>query len=640
MKPPRVKKILKFIFPPALLLAILAISYFHLLDSYELETLDIRFHLRPKIPVTDKVVFIDIGDDTIERLGRFPFDRSYHALLIKALSSAGVKGVIFDIFFSESADNDIEIEDALREGGNIYFPYVFYLNQKHKNILSATGYAAKNIENFTLLAKGTGHINIVPDIDGKFRRVPLYIRYGNALYPYVSFLAGINDLEIKEKDVKILPGKYLSAGGMKIPLDENSSMLINFSGKWGQGYKHYSYVDVLQSYISKSSGQLPPLNLKMFKDKICIVGLTATGTVDLHPIPLEPLYPGVGIHAEILNSLINKSFIARASRSTNIWILLGLSLLIAVLTLVTRPLKGLLLLLACIAAFSFLAILLFNIFGLWIDIVYPVFIASIIYISLTLYKYLAEWKKRLVMENELDIAKTIQDSFLPKKIPQARSLDISAAMFTARKVGGDLYDFIEFDPARLGVMIGDVSGKGIPASLFMSMVAGKFKALAANNADPQKVLSDLNAALVKESASNLFVTMLYLIFDMYGRKVIFSNGGHLPILYLPKDGDVEFLDVEEGAPLGLMDGSYLSREIKFKEGDVFVLYTDGVTEAMNVSGEMYGKERLGAVVKSGRSLSSKSLLNAIEKDIRRFEPKASQHDDITMIVIKAGSVDN
>jgi len=148
------------------------------------------------------------------------------------------------------------------------------------------------------------------------------------------------------------------------------------------------------------------------------------------------------------------------------------------------------------------------------DLFYPSIILVLLYMSLTLYKYISEWKKRLLLENELKIAKKIQESFLPKSIPRMDGLEIEATMFTAREVGGDLYDFRAFDDGTLGVMIGDVSGKGVPASLFMAMVTSEFKFFAMPGAPPEAVLTGLNSKLVKESSSNLFVTVFYLIFDM------------------------------------------------------------------------------------------------------------------------------
>jgi sigma-B regulation protein RsbU (phosphoserine phosphatase) len=121
---------------------------------------------------------------------------------------------------------------------------------------------------------------------------------------------------------------------------------------------------------------------------------------------------------------------------------------------------------------------------------------------------------------------------------------------------------------------------------------------------------------------------------MRSNLVRYSNGGHLPVIYLSGENSLQFLDVTEGAPLGLMEGTYAGNELSFKKGDIFILYTDGITEAMNTKSEMYGKDRLSSSIKSHREFSAKNLLTAIERDVRKFEPKSRQHDDMTLMVVK------
>jgi adenylate cyclase len=620
---------------PFVILCILAISYLRWTDIYELQSLDMRFSLRPKTPATDKVALIEIGDDTLKNLGQWPIERNYHALIIKALAQSGANKIILDIFFTQSREYDDNLEEAIHAANNVYLPYVFDIDaDKARPFTAAKGYDARNLADFSAAAKGEGHINISPDIDGKFRRVPLLIEYEGKRFPYLAFLAACDYLGLKSKDLDIKPARLISCGGMKIPLDDHSNMIVNFSGKWSNSYRHYSYYDVLQSYLAPAIGQKPILDLNVFKDKICVIGLTATGTVDLHPSPLETLYPAFGIHAEVINSMLNRHFISRASKEMNLAILILLMTLAILITLRMRPIAGLLLLVVMELLFWAAAILVFNLAGIWIDLFYPTLTLVFLYLSLTLYKYIAEWRKRIVFENELSIAKQIQESFLPLEAPRLEGIDIATAMFTARQVGGDLYDFRRFDDDKLGVMIGDVSGKGMPASLFMAKVTSEFKFFAQSDIAPQKVLRGLNSKLSSEPSSNLFVTMFYLIFDRKRRMIQFSNGGHLPVIHLNQSGEAGLLDVSEGTPLGLLESSYGEKEIPLIKGDSFVLYTDGVTEAMNSRRELYGEGRLINVIKSSIHLPSKGILDAVEKDVRRFEPKSMQHDDITIVVIK------
>ncbi|OGW94955.1 MAG: hypothetical protein A3K16_02505 [Omnitrophica bacterium RIFCSPLOWO2_01_FULL_45_24] len=631
------KRTAGFIIPLAALLLISAVSYFRLLDNYELVSLDRRFLLRPAAPISDKVVIVEIGEDAVKKLGRFPFDRNYHALLIKALSAFGAKAIVFDLLFSVPQEHDAELEEAIKQAGNVYIPFAFDIDiNKKSKIVSANGYVAKCLEGLAAASKGIGHINIVPDPDGKFRRIPLYIKYGNNLYPHLSFLAGCGYLGIKSEDVRIYQGEYALCANIRIPLDERSNLIINYSGNWGKVFKHYSYVDILQTYLAGMAGEKPFLSPDFFKDKVCIVGITTAG-MDIHPSPFEPIYPGVGVHAETLNSMINNKFISRVSRKMNLYVLIISCLFFSFIIFKTKPMNGFLALILAIALSLIASLFLFNNFGIWIDIVCPVMVMGALYLSIASYKYLGEWRGRIALDRELDIAKKIQESFLPKNLPRVNGIDIAARMITARKVGGDLYDFVEFGPDELGIMAGDVSGKGIPASLFMAMVSGAFKSFALPEVKPEQVLSNLNYKLVKESSSNLFVTVFYAIFDMRSKVLRYANGGHLPVLYLTKNKASVFLNVEDGAPLGLMDGAYSGGEKRFEEGDIFIFYTDGVTEAMNAKEEMYGVNRLASIVENNRVGGPEALLDIIEKDLRKFEPKAAQHDDITIIVAKIGA---
>jgi sigma-B regulation protein RsbU (phosphoserine phosphatase) len=296
-----------------------------------------------------------------------------------------------------------------------------------------------------------------------------------------------------------------------------------------------------------------------------------------------------------------------------------------------------LVLISVVCAYVLAAFAVFDIYGIWIDIAYPVMVVVILHISLTLYKYVREWKARLLIENELSIAKKIQDSFLPKSTPEVAGASFGAVMFTARQVGGDLYDFVTSgagSPPRFGVMVGDVSGKGVGAALFMAMTVGAFRSFAVPGRKPEEILADLNAKLVRESNTNLFVTMFYAIFDPGRMSVDYANGGHLPMLRISPDGKSEFLDVKDGSPLGLMDGPYSAGQARIAKGDVFIFYTDGITEAMNARSDMYGKERLVAVCEASRHLDTARMVEAIEKDVRKFEPRSRQHDDMTVIVVK------
>jgi sigma-B regulation protein RsbU (phosphoserine phosphatase) len=208
-------------------------------------------------------------------------------------------------------------------------------------------------------------------------------------------------------------------------------------------------------------------------------------------------------------------------------------------------------------------------------------------------------------------------------------------MRSAKAVGGDLYTFVHLEGERLGVMVGDVSGKGTPAALFMAKVVSEFKFLAREKTDPAQVLRDLNNSIASESTGGLFVTLSYAIFDMKERKLIMSNGGHLPLVSTDSEGGLHMLSADEGMPIGVMpDMPFAVSERPLKSGDCFMLYSDGISEARNVRKDEFGADALGKALIAVRHENSEKILNDTMVQLERFIGKAEQHDDMTLIVVK------
>jgi sigma-B regulation protein RsbU (phosphoserine phosphatase) len=245
-----------------------------------------------------------------------------------------------------------------------------------------------------------------------------------------------------------------------------------------------------------------------------------------------------------------------------------------------------------------------------------------------------EIRKREVIENELKIASQIQQSFLPPSLPQQKGLSLALYMKPAKAVGGDLYTFIPLKDDKIGVMVGDVSGKGTPAALFMAKVVSEFKFSARDRTDPSQVLTALNDSIASESTGGLFVTLSYVIFDVHSRKLILSNGGHLPLVVAGSSGS-ELVSAEGGMPVGVMEGaSFSNLERPVRPGDCFAFYTDGVSEARNRKKEEYGIETLQKMITENRHLSAQGILDRTVRSLNQFMGKADQHDDITLIVVK------
>ncbi|MFZ0015360.1 MAG: SpoIIE family protein phosphatase [Acidimicrobiia bacterium] len=244
----------------------------------------------------------------------------------------------------------------------------------------------------------------------------------------------------------------------------------------------------------------------------------------------------------------------------------------------------------------------------------------------------AEAKERERIQQELQVAALIQQTLLPKELPAINGWHVDAFYRPARAVGGDFYDFVTLDDDRLGVVIGDVTDKGVPAALVMATCRSMLRAAALKHDSPSAVLADVNEGLVPEIPPAMFVTCLYAIIDTKAGEVTLANAGHnLPYVRTSR-GVVELRAT--GMPLGLMPGmAYEETSYRLDGGDVMVLTSDGITEAHSPDGEMYGFSRLmGRVAKKTKE---EDMCNALVEDLERWTgPGSEQEDDITLVVVR------
>lgn len=244
----------------------------------------------------------------------------------------------------------------------------------------------------------------------------------------------------------------------------------------------------------------------------------------------------------------------------------------------------------------------------------------------------AEAEERERIQQELKVAALIQQTLLPKELPAIPGWGVDAFYRPAREVGGDFYDFIDLGSNRLGVVIGDVTDKGVPAALVMATSRSMLRAAALRHDSPSAVLADVNSALVPEIPPAMFVTCLYAIIDTRGGEVVFANAGHnLP--YVRRKEDVLELRAT-GMPLGLMpDVTYEEKTYQLSDGDWMVLTSDGITEAHNPDGEMYGFARL--ISRIGAQKRERDLITDLVTDVEKWSGVgAEQEDDITLVAVR------
>jgi sigma-B regulation protein RsbU (phosphoserine phosphatase) len=246
--------------------------------------------------------------------------------------------------------------------------------------------------------------------------------------------------------------------------------------------------------------------------------------------------------------------------------------------------------------------------------------------------------KLLALQKELDIANIIQTSILPKTFPpfpDRKEFDIYAKMIPAKEVGGDLYDFFLIDKYRLGVVIADVSGKGIAAALLMAVCKTLLKATAYKGMPADSVLSEVNNILVDESPSNMFVTLFYGVLDTRSGAFEYSNAGHNSPYLLANDGSIKQIPAIGGLLLGAMkDAEYQSNVIMLQPSESLLFYTDGVTEAFNKENEEYKETHLEKVFEGKSSLNMNELITQVFDDVQTFTNGVEQSDDITCLALK------
>jgi serine phosphatase RsbU (regulator of sigma subunit)/catechol 2,3-dioxygenase-like lactoylglutathione lyase family enzyme len=235
---------------------------------------------------------------------------------------------------------------------------------------------------------------------------------------------------------------------------------------------------------------------------------------------------------------------------------------------------------------------------------------------------------------ELEIAKEVQARLFPQTLPVLRTLDYAGVCIQARQVGGDYYDFLDLGPGRLGLVIGDISGKGIAAALLMANLQANLRSQCAIALDqPQRLLRAVNQLFCENTPDGAFATLFFAEYDDGARRLRYANCGHLCGLLLRSDGSLERLD-STGTVLGIFkkwDCAIGERQLG--PGDSLALYTDGITEAFDGRGEEFGEERLIEVLQRKREMCSQDLLSAIVAEVRKHSPH-EQNDDITLIVGK------
>jgi len=626
------------------------LSTYRIFQNYELIFYDLRLQLRPLQKVSEDIAIIEIGDETLRLLGQWPLPRDFHASLVDILSEVGAKSIIIDFIFSEQiyndesltsydkflAESDKLLAESFERAHNVYLPMAFEDAGSFKSqeiILKPQKIIAPIAKFLEGSVYQKGHINRLIDPDGKTRRMMLFINEGSGVVGQLGLMVACNYLKLDCSNIKFSKSRITLDEKLEIPVFNHNELIINYPGTWKDSFKHFSYFQILKEYQLWKAGQGDMGILKQLKDKVSFIGFTATGSVDLQATPLETHYPMVGIHASIFNSIIQNKFIRKMSTEANT--IINVLVFFATLIICIRfsPLVSFVGSVLLTALYFSVATGLLIYYGIWIDLFFPLMIIFATYVSCVSLRWVNEIQQRQVMEKELNIAQDIQKQFLVGLDQEIKNLNIETWFQPAKFVAGDLYDITRIDENKTGLLIGDVSGKGLPAALLMAQAVSLFRVLSKQLSKPHALLKWLNAELCERSGGR-FVTALYCIIDSSEGKIQVSSAGHGSFLIFKRDKK-EFIEPEmpNSVPLGVMnDSNYETLNFDMSSDDMLILYSDGVTEARDNSGKEFELEGIKRSIIKSTGNSAQKILKSLTGSLLEFSSKNAQHDDITIII--------
>ena len=469
-----------------------------------------------------------------------------------------------------------------------------------------------------------GHINAMADQDGVMRHALLFVEPDGTRVYSEAFETARLFLEGQGKEVKAPP------------VDEKGFFYIPYAGRPGDFYDGFSVSRLI-------SGEIPS---SFWAGKIVLIGPYAAVFHDAYFTPIDKgvqMY-GVEIQANIIQSILEQSFKREVPDQLQLlvlFVLLALSALVFVRLRVghgAAACAGIILLSFAGAALLYGLGLITH--PLWL----PIGVLVMYLLSLGAHYVLAvKQRHALELENEriateLSLATRIQMSALPSEspaFPERSEFDLCASMTPAKEVGGDFYDYFLIDEDHLGLVIADVSGKGIPAALFMMVAMDQIRHAAMGEKSPEKALQLVNAQLCSRNAEEMFVTAWLGILELSTGRLETANAGHEYPAIKHADGSFTLLKGKHGLVLGAMDSvRYTKVGIDLEPGAKLFVYTDGLTEATSAENLLFGTERMTEALRRGENGSPEQIMETVADAVDRFVGSAPQFDDLTMLCVR------
>ena len=664
-----------------LLILILLISLKIINPSFIQSISYLSFDLYQKVFAEKKdsdVVIIDIDEKSLGKFGQFPWNRNVFAKILDQLQTSNPKAIGFDIFFTEkdkqSPDEIIKSYDLipsdvselqklkgpddifsekLKEtksiiavlGSNV--PSHSNYDRKAKaRFLSKGGepkkftyaypYSIGSLEKLEKNVKGLGSISFLDQLDGIIRSLPLIVQFNKKIYPTMGLemvRVGSNqkNIYIELNEVGI---NRISARPYKISSDPNGIIWIK-----------YKRPDQKQ-YISASDVYEGKFQSEFFKDKYVLIGASAQGLFDLVKIPLGVTVPGVEVHANVIENILDQSYLIR-NPNTYIFELL-FSIIVALLTFILsqkiKPKYSLSIFFGNILAIIIIGFSIYKFRSELVDFSYPIFIVTLTFLTGLYFRFIEE--NRIALANLQKEAKLLKERELAAGVQKSLFPDISkfenfifAKNVPARDVSGDYFDVVRATPEEYFFTLADVSGKGVKAGMYMAKASSIFRTLTNLKFPLEKVVFGVNNELVEAKFKGMFVTAVFGKLNIKTGELVFINAGHESILTFDKDKNYDYIK-SDMPPIGIVkyftESMVKSNTINLKD-KTFVVYTDGVTEGYLKNGEELGAEGVQKIIDGMSEVTPKSIVESIEKELNWGAEKL--RDDITCMAINIANTD-
>jgi len=618
------------------------------------------------------VVIIDIDEKSLGKFGQFPWNRTVFAKILDQLNTSEPKAIGFDIFFTEKDKQSPEeiiksyglIPSDVAELQNLKSPDDLFAEKlkESKSIIAVLGSNVPSHTNYDRKAKarflskggdpfeftysypfsigslevlennvkGLGSISFLDQLDGIIRSLPLIVQLNKKLYPTI----GLEMVRVGEKQKNIYVElnevgiNRISARPHKIESDPNGIIWIKY--KKSQKKQYISASDVYEGNFDKS----------FFQNKYVLIGASAQGLFDLVKTPLGITIPGVEVHANVIENILDKSYLVR-NPNTYIFELL-FSIIVALVTFILsqkiKPRYSLSIFFGNILAIIIIGFSVYKFKSQLIDISYPLFIVTVTFLTGLYFRFIEE--NKLALENLQKEAKLLKERELAAGVQKSLFPDISkfenfifARNVPARDVSGDYFDVVRSTPEEYFFTLADVSGKGIKAGMYMAKASSIFRTLTNLKYPIEKVVFGVNNELVEAKFKGMFVTAVFGKLNIKTGEMVFINAGHESILTFDQNKNYEYIK-SEMPPIGIVkyfsESMVKSNTINMKD-KTFVVYTDGVTEGYLQNGEELGSEGVQNIINNISEVTPKAIVESIEKKLNWGAEKL--RDDITCMAI-------